>query len=156
VNIRRGSARRRRRRITRCLWDERGSTIPLILGFYLIGLMMVGGAVLLSDLFARQRGLQSICDGAAIAASNAIDGPGARTGDIRDALPLRAVQDAVDSYLARDAERAQVRAIADVSGDGGTVRVECLGVAHVAFGVLFGRGSGIEQRAVSSAQGRVE
>ena len=57
------------------LSDDRGSTIPLILGFFLIGLLMVGGAVLASDAFTHQRDLQSVCDGAAIAGANAIDGP---------------------------------------------------------------------------------
>ena len=49
--------------------DDRGSTVPLILGFFLIALLVVAGAVALGDAFVDQRNLQDVCDGAAAAAA---------------------------------------------------------------------------------------
>src|SRR6185437_11917679 len=86
----------------RRLSGDRGSVTPLVLGFFLIGLLVVAGAVLASDALTRQRDLQSICDGAAVAAANAVDPQAARTEELSDALPLADVEQAVDDYLADD------------------------------------------------------
>ncbi len=138
------------------LLDDRGSTIPLILGFFLIGLLMVAGAVLASDAFTHQRDLQSVCDGAAIAGANAIDGPTARTRELTAALPLAAVQAAVQDYLAEDAARSEVSVQAVVAPDGSTVLTDCRTSTRLAFARLIGRPDGIEQRARSQAQGVVQ
>ncbi|MDQ1744524.1 MAG: hypothetical protein QOE23_2863 [Pseudonocardiales bacterium] len=138
------------------LSDDRGSTIPLILGFFLIGLLMVAGAVLASDAFTHQRDLQSVCDGAAIAGANAIDGPAARTRKLTAALPLAAVQAAVQDYLAEDAARSEVSVQAAVAPDGSTVLTDCRTSNQLAFARLTGRPDGIEQRARSQAQGVVQ
>jgi hypothetical protein len=138
------------------LFDDRGSTIPLILGFFLIGLLMVAGAVLASDAFTKQRDLQSVCDGAAVAGANAIDGPAARTRELRTALPLAAVQAAVEHYLAADAGRAEVSVQAAVSADGSTVLADCRTHTHPAFARLIGHPDGIDQHARSEARGIVQ
>jgi hypothetical protein len=138
------------------LSDDRGSTIPLILGFFLIGLLMVAGAVLASDAFTHQRDLQSVCDGAAIAGANAIDGPAARTRRLSTALPLAAVQAAVQDYLAEDAGRAEVSVQAGVSADGNTVLADCRVTTRLAFTRLIGRPDGIDQHARSQARGIVQ
>lgn len=135
--------------------EERGSTIPLILGFYLIAFMMVAAAVIASEVFNRQRDLQSVCDGAAVAAVNAIDLAAVRSGSWGATVPLFAVQDAVADYLARDPGRVGVLATAQLSPDGRAVRVACVSRARVAFGGLIGRGDGIEQRAGATAESRV-
>jgi uncharacterized membrane protein len=140
----------------RLLSDDRGSTIPLILGFFLIGLLMVAGAVLASDAFTHQRDLQSVCDGAAIAGANAIDGPAARTQQLSNALPLAAVQAAVQRYLAEDAGRAEVSVQAGLSADGSTVATDCRVTTRLAFARLIGHPDGIEQHARSQAQGVVQ
>jgi hypothetical protein len=149
-----GSAQKRSRR--RCdLAGDRGSTIPLVLGFYLIALLLVAAAVVAGELFNRQRELQSVCDGAAVAAANAIDAPLARAGELGDRLPLLAVQNAVGSYLARDPGRAAVQAAAELGPDGRAVRLACTSRARVAFGGLIGRADGIEQHASAAAEGRI-
>jgi hypothetical protein len=138
------------------LSDDRGSTIPLILGFFLIGLLVVAGAVLASDAFTHQRDLQSVCDGAAIAGANAIDGPAARTKQLAGALPLAAVQAAVHDYLAEDAGRSEVSVQAAVAADGSTVLTDCRTATQLAFARLIGRPDGIDQHARSQAQGVVQ
>ena len=146
----------RKSRLLKTLTDDRGSTIPLVLGFFLIGLLMVAGAVLASDAFTHQRDLQSVCDGAAVAGANAIDGPAARTRELTATLPLAAVQAAVQDYLAEDAGRAEVSVQAGLSADGSTVLADCRSSTQLAFAVLFGRRDGIEQHARSEAQGVVQ
>ena len=135
---------------------DRGSTIPLILGFFLIGLLMVAGAVMASDAFTHQRDLQSVCDGAAVAGANAVDGPAARTRALTATLPLAAVQEAVQNYLAEDAGRAEVSVQAGLSADGGTVLADCQIRTQLAFAGLIGHRDGIEQHARSQAQGIVQ
>lgn len=143
---------RRRIRLT----DDRGSTIPLILGFFLIGLLVVAGAVLASDAFTRQRDLQSVCDGAAVAGANAIDAPAARTRDLVTALPLAAVQAAVQRYLAADAGRAEVQVEAALAADGATVLADCRRHTRPAFAGLIGHPDGLDQHAESQARGIVQ
>jgi len=136
--------------------DDRGSTIPLILGFFLIGLLVVAGAVLASDAFTRQRDLQSVCDGAAVAGANAIDSPAARTRELSGTLPLAAVQAAVQRYLAADDGRSQVAVDAMLSADGSTVLADCHAHTKPAFAGLIGHPDGLDQHARSQAQGVVQ
>jgi uncharacterized membrane protein len=134
------------------LTAEDGSTIPLVLGFFLIGLLVVAGAVLASDAYTKQRDLQSICDGAALAAANAVDSRTARTQQLTQALPLAGVQQATETYLARDPNRAAVSIRAGVAADGHTVTADCRRHTRLAFGSVIGRGNGIEQHATAHAR----
>jgi uncharacterized membrane protein len=129
-----------------------GSTIPLVLGFFLIGLLMVAGAVLASDAYTEQRDLQSICDGAALAAANAVDSGAARTQRLDEALPLAGVQRAVESYLTRDPDRAGVSIRAAVAADGRTVTADCRRHTRLAFGAVIGKADGIDQHATAHAR----
>ena len=129
-----------------------GSTIPLVLGFFLIGLLVVAGAVLASDAYTKQRDLQSICDGAALAAANAVDSRAARTQPLTEALPLAGVQQATEAYLARDPNRAAVSIRAGVAADGHTVTADCRRHTRLAFGAVIGRGSGVDQHATAHAR----
>ena len=140
----------------RAFSDDRGSTIPLILGFFLIGLLVVAAAVMASDAFTQQRDLHSVCDGAAVAGANAIDGPAARTRELTGTLPLAAVQAAVQDYLAADSGRVEVTVQATLSADGSTVLADCHARTELAFASLIGRSDGIDQRARSQAQGVVQ
>ncbi|MDQ2957304.1 MAG: pilus assembly protein TadG-related protein [Actinomycetota bacterium] len=133
--------------------DDRGSITPLVLGFFLIGLLVVAGAVMASDAFTKQRDLQSICDGAAIAAANAIDGATARTQPLTGTLPLADVQQATADYLARDPDRAQVLIQATLSADGRTVLADCRQHTRLAFDALIGRRGGVTEHATASARG---
>jgi hypothetical protein len=135
------------------LSDDTGSTIPLILGFFLIGLLVVAGSVTASDAFTKQRDLQSVCDGTAIAAANSPDLVVAR-GHLTHlkALPLGKLQDAIDNYVSRDASRAGTAAVVvDVSPDG-AVTVGCQRRSRLAFTGLLGMGAGIDQKAYSIAR----
>lgn len=131
---------------------EEGSTIPLVLVFFLIGLLMVAGAVMASDAYTKQRDLQSICDGAALAAANSVDARAARTHPLTGVLPLSSVDTAATAYLARDPNRAQVRIQASLSPDGKTVRIDCQQHTTLAFGAVIGRGGGVDEHATATAQ----
>src|SRR6185312_13017730 len=52
---------------------ERGSTLPFVLLCWLLAALMVFGAIAASDAFLEQRQVQSICDGAALAAADRTD-----------------------------------------------------------------------------------
>jgi hypothetical protein len=131
---------------------DEGSTIPLVLGFFLIGLLMVAGAVLASDAYTRQRDLQSVCDGAALAAANAVDTAAARTRTLTGALTLADVQRATAAYLDRDPVRSGVRIEAALSPDGRTVRLDCVRHVRLAFGSVIGEGNGVDEHARAFAR----
>lgn len=135
------------------LANDAGSVTPLILGFFLIGLLMVAGAVLAGASFSSQRDLQSICDGAAIAAANSLDSAAARTQPLAGALPLAQVQRSAADYLARDPSRATVRIRATLTADGQTVLADCRQHVKLAFEAVIGRRGGIEEHATASARG---
>lgn len=136
--------------------DDRGSTLPLILGFFLIALTLIAGSVAAGDAFVQQRGLQDVCDGAAsAAAATAVDlarGPGfAPAGTLR----FSDVQLAVDGYLARDPSRSDVRVASELSLDATTLTLRCEQTSTVAFGAMFGKGDGVRHTATSSARAPV-
>ena len=132
---------------------DRGSTIPLILGFFLVALLMIGGSVAAADAFVQQRGLQDVCDGAAsaAAASAARLDRGAALGSGTE-LAFDGVEQAVWKYLSRDSDRAGVHADAALSADASPVLLTCTEPRTVAFGAMFGRGAGVEHTVHSSAR----
>lgn len=134
-----------------------GSVIPLILGFCLLALVFIAGAVAFSDVFTKQRSLQSVCDGAAIYAANnvkpaALHGGGA-TGS---ALPLADASEQVTVYLTRDAERSTVHPTVAIAPDGVTVQVTCSEHSRVAFGFVILHADGVDQTAHSYARSRID
>jgi hypothetical protein len=140
--------------VTPLSFDDRGSTIPLIIGFFVVAMSFVAGSVAAGDAFLQQRDLQSICDAAAAAAASSADLSTARgTGDIGSAaLRLANVQDAVDGYLGRDGSRDSIRVEATLSADAETVSLGCTRRSTIAFGSLFGKGDGVVHRVSSSAR----
>ncbi len=136
--------------------DDRGSTLPLILGFFLIALIMIAGGVAAGDAFVQQRSLQDVCDGAAAAAAaTAIDltrGAGIGTSG---ALSFADVRGAADTYLARDPVRRGIVISAALSGDAQTLTLSCAETTRIAFGAMFGKGDGVRHTAVSSARAPV-
>ena len=52
---------------------ERGSTLPFVLVCWTVAALMAFGAIAASDAFLEQQEVQSVCDGAAIAAANRTD-----------------------------------------------------------------------------------
>src|SRR4029453_231966 len=51
----------------------RGWTLPFVLVCWLVAALMAFGAIAASDAFLEQQEVQSICDGAALAAANRTD-----------------------------------------------------------------------------------
>lgn len=135
--------------------DDRGSTIPLILGFFLIALIMVAGSISLGQAFVQQRELQDVCDGAAAAAvASAADldrlGPAASGRS----LQLAGVDDAVRAYLSRDPARTPVHVNASLSPDRTRVTLTCQQTTVLAFGKFFDRAH-VQHTATSTARAAV-
>jgi Putative Flp pilus-assembly TadE/G-like len=133
--------------------EDRGTTIPLILGFFIVALVTVAGAVAAGDAFVQQRGLQDVCDGAAAAGAAGgadLDRGAALAGD--RSLRFADVQSVVDDYLARDPGRIAVRISASLSPDARTLQLTCTEKNRIAFGSMFGKGDGIRHVARSSAR----
>lgn len=131
------------------LRPDRGSTIPLMLGFFIVaGLMLVAGVVA-SAAFLQLRSLQSACDGAAIAATNGFG----RVESVRANLPFdqMAAESAVAAYAAAawGSDAAGVALVVQVDGD--EVTVECSRTAHVPFEAVFAP-NGIAQTVTSTAR----
>jgi hypothetical protein len=135
---------------------ERGSTLPLILGFFLVALMVIAGAVAAGDAVVQQRGLQDVCDGAATsAAASALDLDRAAAPGTGDYARFGAVQRAVADYLARDSSRRDVTVRAALSADARTLTLRCAQTLPVAFGAMFGRGGGVHHTVTSSVRVRL-
>lgn len=132
---------------------ERGSTIPLILCFFLVGLMAVAGAVAAGDAFVQQRALQDVCDGAAVAAAASAADLDRTAGVVTgSALRFGGVEAAVRGYLDRDPLRRDVRVSATLSPDARTLSLTCRETRPVVFGGFFGHSGGVRHVARSSAR----
>lgn len=133
--------------------DDRGSTLPLILGFFLLALTLIAGSVAAGDAFVQQRGLQDVCDGAATAAAaTAVDIQRGPRAESAQALSFAHIERAAAAYLARDPARAGVRITAALSADAQTLTLTCTETTHIAFGAMFGKADGVHHIATSSAR----
>lgn len=145
---------------------EAGSTIPLVLGFFVIAALMIFGAVTASAAFLAQRDLAAVCDGAAVAAAQSVDptalyaSPTAAGAAMPARLPLDAT--AVDAALARYVAAGGYSADADgltvtggVAGDGSTAMVRCTRTVALPFSAVFGLPDGVVRTAVASARSPV-
>ena len=131
--------------------SERGSTLPLVLVCWLVAALMAFGAVAASDAFLEQQRVQSVCDGAALAAANQADEAVLYARGVGAELPLTraAAQAAVADQLA-DGGIALDRWSAET--DGAEVTVRCTRYVDIAFGWLFLGGEPLERTAVASAR----
>jgi hypothetical protein len=137
------------------LKGDRGSTIPLILGFFLIALIMVAGSVALGQAFVQQRGLQDVCDGAAAAAAaSSADLDRERGIAAAGSLRFADVAQVVNAYLARDPDRRSVHVNAHLSPDRERITLTCQQMMPLAFGAFFGRAH-VRHTATSSARAAV-
>jgi Flp pilus assembly protein TadG len=135
--------------------DDRGSTIPLIVGFFLVALLAVAGSVALGDAFVQQRNLQDVCDGAAAAAAaSAVDLDRQRGVGNESSLRFANVDEVVGAYLARDPERRSVHVNAVLSPDRERITLTCEQTTALAFGAFFGRAH-VHHTATSSARAAV-
>ena len=130
---------------------DRGSTLPFVLLCWLVAALMVFGAIAASDAFLEQRQVQSICDGAALAAADRTDEGVVYSDGVGVALPLTAesTQAAVAEHLAADDARLDSWS---TSTDGTEVTVRCTREATIAFGWLFLGGRPLDRTAVASAR----
>jgi Flp pilus assembly protein TadG len=130
---------------------ERGSTLPFVLVCWLVAALMVFGAIAASDAFLEQQEVQSVCDGAALAAADNADESVVYTQGIGAELPVTraAAQAAVadqlaDGGMALDSWSAET--------DGAEVTVRCTRYVDIAFGWLFLGGAPLERTAIASAR----
>ena len=130
---------------------ERGSTLPLVLVCWLVAALMVLGAIAASDAFLEQQEVQSVCDGAALAAANAADEAVLYAEGVGGDLPLTGVtaRAAVADQLADAAVQLDSWA---AETDGVEVTVRCTRSVEIAFGWLFLGGAPLERTAVAGAR----
>jgi Flp pilus assembly protein TadG len=131
--------------------DEAGSTLPFVLVCWLVAALMVFGAIAASDAFLEQQAVQSICDGAALAAADQADeavvyslGVGAQLPLTRAAAEAAVADQLADADVQLDAWSAET--------DGVEVTVRCTRSVRIAFGWLFLGGRPLERTAVASAR----
>jgi Flp pilus assembly protein TadG len=116
---------------------------------------MVCGAVAASDAFLEQQEVQSVCDGAALAAADRTDEGRVYATGVGSELPVTAqtAQEAVAEHLAEDSDGGPPDLDAwTATTDGVEVTVRCTRYADIAFGWLFHGGQPLERTAVASAR----
>jgi uncharacterized membrane protein len=136
-------------------WDpddaERGSTLPFVLVCWLVAALMAFGAIAASDAFLEQQQVQSVCDGAALAAANQADEAVVYTEGVGADLPLtvEAAQAAVADQLSDGGSALDTWS---AGTDGAEVTVRCTRYVDIAFGWLFLGGEPLERTATASAR----
>jgi uncharacterized membrane protein len=130
---------------------ERGSTLPFVLVCWTVAALMVFGAIAASDAFLEQQEVQSVCDGAAVAAANRADEGIVYTTGVGSELPLSraSAQAAVADQLADGGTTLDSWS---AETDGAEVTVSCTRYVEIAFGWLFLGGEPLERTATASAR----
>src|SRR4051794_28041528 len=130
---------------------ERGSTLPFVLVCWLVAALMVFGAIAASDAFLEQQEVQSVCDGAAVAAANRADEGIVYTTGVGSELPLSraSAQAAVADQLADGGTTLDSWS---AETDGAEVTVSCTRYVEIVFGWLFLGGEPLERTATASAR----
>jgi Flp pilus assembly protein TadG len=123
----------------------------LVLVCWLVAALMVFGAIAASDAFLEQQQVQSVCDGAALAAADHADEAVVYTRGVGDQLPLTraAAQAAVADQLAAGGQQLDAWS---AETNGVEVTIRCTRHAEIAFGWLFLGGRPLERTAVASAR----
>ena len=131
--------------------SERGSTLPFVLVCWTVAALMVFGAIAASDAFLKQQEVQSVCDGAALAAANRTDEAVIYAAGVGRELPLTraAAQAAVADQLADGGATLDSWS---AETDGAEVTVRCTRRVEIAFGWLFLGGQPLERTAIASAR----
>lgn len=130
---------------------ERGSSLPFVLVCWTVAALMAFGAIAASDAFLEQQAVQSVCDGAAVAAANRTDEGVVYSAGVGTALPLtRATAQAAVADQLADGRTRLDSWTADT--DGAEVTVRCTRYVDIAFGWLFLGGEPLERTAVASAR----
>jgi hypothetical protein len=130
---------------------ERGSTLPFVLVSWLIAALMTFGAIAASDAFLKQQEVQSLCDGAALAAAGTADESAVYRRGVGPELPLTRAQaeQAVATQLSAAGTHLDSWSAAT---DGAEVTVRCTRRVRIAFGWLFLGGAPLDRTAVAAAR----
>jgi Flp pilus assembly protein TadG len=130
---------------------ERGSTLPFVLVCWLVAALMAFGAIAASHAFLEQQEVQSVCDGAALAAANQADEAAVYAQGVGTTLPLTraTAQAAVADQLSTGGTRLDAWS---AETDGVEVTVRCTRHVDIAFGWLFLGGEPLERTATASAR----
>lgn len=133
---------------------DRGSTIPLMIGFFILAGLLLTGGVIASSAFLQLRSLQSACDGVAVAAANGFERGGTSLGE---GLPFdpAAAQSAAAAYAAQAWGSEAEEVGLDVAVDGDRVVVQCSRTAHLPFEAVVAPG-GISQTVTASSRAPLE
>jgi hypothetical protein len=130
---------------------EAGSTLPFVLVCWLVAALMAFGAIAASDAFLEQQEVQSICDGAALAAADQADEAVVYAEGVGTELPL--TRQAAEAAVADQLADAGVELSAwSTETDGVEVTVRCTRSVTIAFGWLFLAGQPLERTALASAR----
>jgi len=130
---------------------EAGSTLPFVLVCWLVAGLMVFGAIAASDAFLEQQRVQSVCDGAALAAADQADEAAVYTAGVGTQLPL--TRSAAEAAVADQLADAGVRLDSwSARTDGVEVTVRCTRSVRIAFDWLFLGGQPLERTAVAGAR----
>jgi uncharacterized membrane protein len=133
---------------------ERGSTLPFVLVCWTVAALMAFGGIAASDAFLEQQEVQSVCDGAALAAANRTDERIVYASGVDSELPLtRATAQAAVADQLADGGTALDSWSAET--DGVEVTVRCTRYVEIAFGWLFLGGELLERTATASARAPV-
>lgn len=109
--------------IARSRGDD-GSVLPLVIGFVVVVLLLVGVVTDTSVLWLQRRALQSTVDGAALAGAQAVDLQAVYAGGAHGDLPLAStatVRRAVRRYLAATPSDDRLPAFRATTSVGGSV-----------------------------------
>lgn len=122
--------------------DDTGSVLPLVIGFVVVVLLLVGVVTDSSVLWLRRRALQSTVDGAALAGAQAVDLDAVYAGGARGDLPLAStatVRRAVRRYLAATPsdDRLPGFRLTRTAVDGSVVTVAARSTASLPFTTLL-------------------
>lgn len=134
-----------------------GSVLPLVIGFVVVVLLLVGVVTDTSVLWLRRRAVQSTVDGAALAGAQAVDLGAVYAGGAHGDLPLAstaAVRRAVRRYLAATPSDATGFRLTSTTVRGSVVTVEGRSTVSLPFTSLL-TGRGVTVRADASAVLRV-
>jgi Flp pilus assembly protein TadG len=130
---------------------ERGSTLPFVLVSWLIAALMTFGAISASDAFLKQQEVQSLCDGAALAAAGTADESAVYSRGVGPELPLTRTQ--AEQAVAEQLSAAGTHLDSwSAATDGAEVTVRCTRRVRIAFGWLFLGGSPLDRTAVAAAR----
>ena len=141
------------------LRGDDGSVLPLVIGFVVVVLLLVGGVTDASVLWLQRRALQSTVDGAALAGAQAVDLDAVYAGGARGDLALAStptVRRAVRRYLAATPSDDALPAfrLTSTTIDGPVVTVAARSTVSLPFTTLL-TGRSVVVRADASAVLRV-